>query len=153
MFQKCSVIARSCSQTISVPAQGAVLASLRAAQTLPHGLFAGLSLAEFFGRKFASRSRSPSPVDRSSPVNEQVASQRWGYSRNERRCATDSEAKSHPNFIRVGLSWSVIRLLYPPSERSETGGYTVLTFECLCVSVYTQSSLQLGGYMHSLSAF
>jgi len=26
-------------------------------------------------------------------------------------------------------------LLYPPSERSETGGYTVCTFVCVCVSV------------------
>jgi len=32
--------------------------------------------------------------------------------------------------------------LYPPSERSKTGGYTVFTFVCLCVSVRTQSSLQ-----------
>jgi len=34
-------------------------------------------------------------------------------------------------------------LLYPPSERSETGAYTVFSFVCLslCVSVRTQSSL------------
>jgi len=73
-------------------------------------------------------------------------------------------------------------LLYPPSELSDTGGYTVSTFVCLsvCVSVRTQSSLQHSmslpqrishlpdathlpppahvlpqtcGYMHSLSAF
>jgi len=50
--------------------------------------------------------------------------------------------------------------LYPSSEWSETGVYTVFTFVCpsvcqsvcLCVSVHTQSSLQLGRYMHSLSA-
>jgi len=28
-------------------------------------------------------------------------------------------------------------VLYPPSKRSETGGYTVFTFVCLCVSVST----------------
>jgi len=32
--------------------------------------------------------------------------------------------------------------LYLPSERGETGGYTVFTFLCWCVSVSTQSSLQ-----------
>jgi len=30
-------------------------------------------------------------------------------------------------------------LLYPPSERSETGGYTVLTFVCLCVCICVHS--------------
>jgi len=34
-----------------------------------------------------------------------------------------------------------ITLLYPPSERSETGGYTYFCAS-LCVSVRTQSSLQ-----------
>jgi len=31
--------------------------------------------------------------------------------------------------------------LYPPSERSQTGGYTVFTCLSVCVSVFTQSSL------------
>jgi len=32
---------------------------------------------------------------------------------------------------------SPLTFLYPPSERSETGGYTVFTFVCLCVCVVT----------------
>ena len=79
--------------------------------------------------------------------------------------------------------WGQTRLLYPSSERSETGGYTVFTFVCLsvCVCVCALSPvfnsvcwlcsshngsaislmqpmslpqpISLGGYMHSLSAF
>jgi len=33
------------------------------------------------------------------------------------------------------------KFLYPPSERSETGGYTVLPFVCLCVCVCAHSVL------------
>ena len=37
----------------------------------------------------------------------------------------------------------IISFLYPPSEQSETGRYTVFTFVCLCVcvSMRTQSRL------------
>jgi len=61
-----------------------------------------------------------------------------------RRSMTSSELSSTPSlglYFRGSFSW-----LYPLSERSETGGYTVFTFVslsvCLCVSVRTQSSLQ-----------
>ena len=51
--------------------------------------------------------------------------------------------------MAMHLAWSVIfsgillvlaLYLYPPSERSETGGYTVFTCVCVCVrpSVRTQ---------------
>ena len=34
----------------------------------------------------------------------------------------------------TGPQWPrTLALLYPPSERSETGGYTVFTYVCLCV--------------------
>jgi len=40
--------------------------------------------------------------------------------------------QAQPGSPRTG---AVKLLLYPPSERSETGGYTVFTFVCVCVCV------------------
>jgi len=43
----------------------------------------------------------------------------------------------HEQFITLKLWIHMVstQLLYPPSEWTETGGYTVFTFVCLCVCV------------------
>jgi len=75
-----------------------------------------------------------------------------------------SQAQTFLTYLGLSLS------LYPPSEGSATGGYTIFTFVCLSVclcalspafnsvattttTVSAKFNSSLGGYMHSLSAF
>jgi len=56
----------------------------------------------------------------------------------------------HINYHKCIIFINYYKYLYPPSELSETGGYTVFTFVCLSVSVCVHT--HLNGRNHVLFA-